>query len=701
MISSHFKWTTGGRLIGLIAVGLMLAACNSAPAPDVSVAPTGTAPRDGTPAEAGKLFVAAEGPVAVTRAELAAIGWSEVDLTQVRVVQDHTEVPVWVDGETLRFYATISPTRYMTESVYWLQRTPATQFIGTAAAFESGPAAESYLAVVHAEENHVYAPQPAEGDHWFWAQLPAPQTRTFTVTLDAVAPGPGRLLIETWAATESRDINPDHHYRVSINGQPLPDEQWDGPGRRTIDLPVPDGALRDGDNVIVIDAPGVRGVAADTTYVDWLEVRQPRRLAAAGDRLIFGEVEGLVTPTGFSGNTDVWDVTRPDRPVRLTGRTGGSFAAEDGHRYAVVGPQGYQSGRLTTARTQPDLRALLNGADYLAIGPDDLIGPLQPLLDYRRAQGLKPLAVPVDAIYDQFGGGRIGPEAIHAFIRLARPRFVLLVGDASYDTLGYTVSMDANRLPVYMVQTVFGGETASDVGFARLDDDARPDLAVGRVPARTADQVAVFVDKTLKYEQTAPEGDWRRRVLAVADGQDSSFRTEATSFLTQFADYSTVLINPPANTPDANRQILAGLNEGNLLVSYFGHGSLTQWGKDNLFTVKDGTALTNGARLPVVLNFTCLTGLFTHPRVQSLAETLLWLPGGGAVAVVAPTSLTLATDQSFLSNALVKAFLANPAAPIGDLLLQAWREVPDESTGTLDVLRTFLLFGDPALVLVR
>lgn len=701
MIFTYFRRTAGGWLIGLVAAGLMLAACGTAPQPAVPLAPTIESAPNGAPAETGKLFVSAEGPVALTPADLAGIGWGGVDLTQIRVLQDQTEVPVWIDGGALRFYATLSPTRYMTESVYWLQRAPATRFIDSAPAATTGPAVESYLAVVHAEENHVYAPQPAEGDHWFWAQLPAPQTRTFTVTLDAVAPGPGSLAIETWAGTESRDIKPDHHYRVSINGHPLPDELWDGLGRHTIELPVPEGTLRDGDNVIVVDAPGVPGVAADTTYVDWIEVRQPRRFAAAGDRLIFDGVEGLVTPTGFSGNTEVFDITQPDRPVRLTGLAGASFAAQDDRRYAVVGPQGYQSGRLTAARTQPDLRAAVNGADYIAIGPDDLIAPLKPLLEYRRGQGLKPIAVPVDAIYDQFGDGRINPEAIHAFIRFASPRYVLLVGDASYDTLGYTTPMEANRLPTYMVQTVFGGETASDVGFAQLDADTKPDLAVGRVPARTADQVATFVDKTLKYEQAAPSGDWRRRVLAVADGQDNSFKTEATSFLNQFAAYSTVLINPPAGTPDANQQILAGLNEGSLLVSYFGHGSLTQWGKDNLFTVKDGAALTNGERLPMVLNFTCLTGLFTHPRVQSLAETLLWLPNGGAVAVVAPTSLTLATDQSFLSNALVKAFLANPAAPIGDLLLRAWREVPDESTGTQDVLRTFLLFGDPALVLAR
>jgi hypothetical protein len=314
----------------------------------------------------------------------------------------------------------------------------------------------------------------------------------------------------------------------------------------------------------------------------------------------------------------------------------------------------------------------------------------------------------VAAVYDQFGEGRVSPEAIRSFLQFAghtwatAPHDVLLVGDASYDPLDYVATPDANRLPTFLVQTVYGGETGSDVGFAQFGDDPKPQLAVGRVPARTPQQVKTFVDKTLAYLQSAPAGAWRTRVLAVADGQEPSFKTEAQAFLDRFtARYQTALINPPANTAGANQQILKAMNAGNLLVGYFGHGSITQWGKDNLFTVKDGAALSNGSQLAVVLNFTCLTVLFTHPKVQSLAETLLWKADGGAVAVVAPTSLTLASDQSLLSNALIDAYVADPMGRLGDFVLKAWQAMPTDDDGSRDVLRTFLLFGDPALRLAQ
>ena len=185
-----------------------------------------------------------------------------------------------------------------------------------------------------------------------------------------------------------------------------------------------------------------------------------------------------------------------------------------------------------------------------------------------------------------------------------------------------------------------------------LDADEKPDVALGRVPARDAEQVRTFVLKTLAYEKNAPTGEWRAHVLAVADGQDASFRDEAQRFLDQFtADYHKELVNPPAGTPQASAEIVRNLNEGRALVGFFGHGSVTQWGKDNLFTVKDAAALQNGVKTPLVINMTCLTGLFTHPRVQSLTEVLLWKADGGAVAVLAPTSLTLSSDQSLLEPA--------------------------------------------------
>ncbi|CAG0934339.1 partial Gingipain R2, partial [Planctomycetaceae bacterium] len=604
---------------------------------------------------------------------------------------------VWVSGDAVHFHAAITPTRYMTGSVYFLKRGPAPT-LPERAVVTGDVSVEAYTAIVRAGQNKIYAPQ-AEGDTWFWERITAPATRTYTLTLSSNAAGPATLRLETWSSTEgSSEI--DHRVRVSVNGHDAGEATWDGSVRRTLEFALPAGVLIEGDNSVRVSLPGDTGVLADTVYVDWVELAFPRRFVAQNDRLMFDSPGGRHQLIGFSGSIDVYDVTRPDRITRVSIDPSASFAGEKGHRYWAVGARGYQSGRVTAATLTPDLTAIK--AEYVAIGPSDLVEPLQPLLDYHAAHGLTVATVPAAAVYDQFGDGRVDPAAIKTFLQAARPKYVLLVGDASYDPLGYTAPPEANRLPTLLVTTVFGGETGSDVGFAQLADDLKPVLAVGRVPARTADQVKVFVSKTLAYLQAPPSGAWRQRVLAVADGQEDTFKVQAQAFLDQFAPtYQTQLLNPLPNQVDANVPIVAALNEGNALVSYFGHGSVTQWGKDNLFTVKDGEALkASSGALPVVLNFTCLTGLFTHPKVQSLAETLLWQADAGAVAVLAPTSLTLGSDQSFLSEALVREFLANPTERLGDLVLKAWQAVPADSPSARDVLQTFLLFGDPALVVV-
>ena len=706
MMLSHASRRTRLLLAGVLIVsscilivgGLIWYTQTSVPSTTLSTAP------------AVKLLIAQPGMVSVTPTDLRGVGWNDVDLSTLSVTSNGNTVPVWVDGTTLRFFAPISPTRYMSTTVFWLQKTDhPVQAISEQAPTPStglGPS-DRYTATLRLEQNLIYSPQPEDGDHWFWMQLPAPITKTFTLTTSALLPGTARLQIGVWGSTEA-PASPDHAYRLAMNDQPLGEFTWDGQGHHTIETEIPAGALYEGANVLTLSAPGLPQIDADITYLNWIALDYPRSFVAQDDRLAFESLGGVHHLTGFSGPIDVFDVTQPDRVTRTRANADGTFVGTAGHRYQAVGPQGFQSGLVQAAQLMPDLRAADNAADYLAIGPSDLLDPVKPLLDWRTSQGLQTQAVPVDAIYDQFGEGRVDPEAIRSFLQYAttnwrvKPKYVLLVGDASYDTLNATTPPQANRVPTFLVNTIFGGETASDVGFALLNEDGKPDIAIGRVPAREADQVRVFVDKTLAYEQKAATGEWRSHVLAVADGQDPAFQQDAQHFLDQFASgFQTTLINSPAGSTQANVEVVNDLNQGSALVGYFGHGSVTQWGKDNLFTVKDVATLQNGDKLPVVINMTCLAGLFTHPRVQSLAETLLWKTDGGAVAVLAPTSLTLSSDQSFLSNALVQTYLKDRSTRLGDIFLAAQRAVPTDGAGARDVLRTFLLFGDPALKIVQ
>ncbi len=702
----------------LTALALLLAACApNAAAPPVPTAvivppPTKTAP-DAPPAPY-RIVTGEAGVYRISHRDLQSIGFGETPSEALRLTNRGQPWPFAYTQDGLFFYAPALHTRYTDQNVFLLWGDGTENAALSPQPLPEAPAGSAPAicrAHLRLEENRLYEPKAEQGDHWLWQKLVSPAAWEQTFTPEGLQPGGGVLTVTLWANT-GRAFTPegafDHHWRVTLDGETLSEETWGGSGLHVLTATLSEGMLRQGENTITLEGVADSGLTVDIVTLDRVEVAYPGAPAARDGALECNvETEGELPAAGLEGTAYLWDVTDPQNAQFFAGRAGNgtTFEVAAAHRYVLHTPKGARSPlSLQPLYRSPDLSSPENAADYLLIGAPPLLEAAQPLLEHRAAQGLTPLAVPLQAVYDQFSEGVADPEAIRSLLRYAAenwatpPRYVLLLGDYTYDTYGYHTEL-AYPLPGFMVYTRYGGETVSDVLFAQLDDDDQPDIAVGRIPAQTPEQVQTYVDKALAFEAQSG-GEWRKRILAVADGQEKYFTGDAQTFLNAFgSDFSTELYAPPANTPDTSQETLARLEQGDLLVAYFGHGSLNQWGKDRIFTTQEAAALQNADRLPVVVNMTCLTGLFTHPKVDSLAETLLFAPEGGAAAVLAPTSLTLASDQSFLSTPFAQALREDSAAALGDVFLRAQRAVPTENPGSRDVLLTFLLFGDPALPL--
>lgn len=708
------------KVVLVLLLSGILFACQKSNNPNRS---TETAPRK--PSQiAVKVFIDRDGIYSIDSSDLKTAGLQDalINPSQLRLFYKGYAQPLWSLGvgkdRIFLFYAQASDRNDRRENVYWLVLNSNGSIhpvmnvshgrASTDSAFPLLPANE-YIATVHAEENNLYLPQTDSPDHWFWLTLPAPQSHRFVINLDSIGTGPARLRLAVLATTDS-PLAQDHHLRVSVNDQPIIDDSWDGKGIRVLSAEFSNSILQEGSNEVLVEAPGIAGVSADIIQIDWLEIDYARSANAIDDRLDFVSNGNSMHFNGFSGSVTLFDVTDPVSPTldSIAWDPINNFTGKLGHRYIAVGPSGgMQPLRFVPVLTDPDLRSMTMGADYIAIGALDLLEPLKPLLDWRASQGLKVIAVPVQAVYDQFYAGLPEAAAIQAFMKYASsswkvaPRYLLLVGDSSYDPSGYITPAQANQLPTFLVNTVYGGETASDVGFVQINDDPYPDLAIGHIPARDPNQVKTIVEKTISYEKETIQKNRQVKVLAIADGQDPSFQADAQAFLDRFPSdrFETSAYFPKAGESQAHVKIANDLKQDFTLVAYFGHGSVNMWGKDRLFSSDDVKGLSSAITLPVVFNFTCLTGLFIHPKVESLAETFLWQPNGGAVAVLAPSSLTLPTDQDFLSNELAQLLVEHPEASLGQLQLVARRAMPMDLPGAKDVLQTFMLFGDPALKL--
>lgn len=146
--------------------------------------------------------------------------------------------------------------------------------------------------------------------------------------------------------------------------------------------------------------------------------------------------------------------------------------------------------------------------------------------------------------------------------------------------------------------------------------DYRPDIAVGRWPVSTAEEVRRVAEKTMAYERGVRSdkkpNQNRAAVLMVGGWVDARARLDslanelAASWSVEkrfYSDGNQQFQTPP---PDET-QLLEILNGGAGLVVHAGHGNDMAW--EQCFSVDSMGKLTNGDRLPVMISAGCSTAI--------------------------------------------------------------------------------------------
>ena len=112
------------------------------------------------------------------------------------------------------------------------------------------------------------------------------------------------------------------------------------------------------------------------------------------------------------------------------------------------------------------------------------------------------------------------------------PQWFLLFGDGLYDNRGLTgKGQNFRRLLTYQAVNSLNKINAytSDDYFAYLDDDdkamepaSQMDIAIGRIPVYEIEQAKTAVDKTISYIDNNLRGEWKNRMLFIADDGDNN-----------------------------------------------------------------------------------------------------------------------------------------------------------------------------------
>ncbi len=654
-----------------------------------------------------KLEVAQDGMYRVSLADLQAAGLAidNPDSASLALSQAGHPIPFTIHNDDLIFYGQAPTSRYTAVRPYILALGDGGVIMAETAVSSPSVTVSQLPQTLHLEENHRYLPQArqdAQSDVWYWQSLGQAQKIVLTIDLAAVSPQPAVLRLHLRGTTNNPAVEPDHDFDLILNGQKIDTIRWDGETLHTSETAVPANLLQTGPNELILDNEVEGASPLDIMDLNWVELDYIAPATAVNDRLQFSQTDGGVTLNGFSGPPLLFDISDPAAPQRLTA------APDDGQiqltvapetTITAIGPRGYLSPRIVPMR-QSDWHNPDNQADLIILAADEFIPALAPLVAARQEQGLTAAAIPIAEIYDEFAYGAATPTAIQTFVAYAyqnwqepRPRYLLLVGDATTDYRNYLGTAPPNPLPSLMVPVEFSGETVSDARLADVDGDMKPDAAVGRWPVSTVEEVASLVERTLAYER----GTAVNRTLFAADNTENQFAVIANRLVDQ------------SGLPAANNQLLTGAqadevaaawNKGAWLAAYIGHGSVERWGKEDIFYPEAVAGLT-AAEPPIVLQLTCLTGLFAHPQLTSLSETML-LHQQGPVLIIAAASLTLSGYQEPFARNLLQA-LQDPAnTRIGDALQQAKQSLDIEnSNGLREISDTFGLLGDPSALIVR
>lgn len=546
----------------------------------------------------------------------------------------------------------------------------------------------------------------------------------------------------------------DHVVEVTLNGVHVATLSWDGRDeiRRTVE--VPSALLKAEANTLGLRVPrrsdplDARNFLIDVVMFNWAELSYP----------IHGDLQ--MAPTPFTATAAAPIELVSDGAAELFGSDGtvrlGRALGGRRYRFAAAGDDvvlfPFTGRPLAPERVRAvapgDLRIADPGHEYLIVAHPRLLSAIAPLAAYHRAHGLDVATIDVEAIYDQFNGGIVHPRAIRDFVAWAwqhwprRPRYLLLVGDASFDihhdlrhdrpnarlyalrpdpfrdellqpdglssmgTSAYArvdpTLPNRNLIPTFQYPAP-EGQGASDNGFVAIEPGSdRPRLAVGRLPVIEPAEVEAIVAKTIAYLEHRDRGAWQRHVTLISTSELASFKGDSDRIAADLERRGFVVDNvytafdekDAARYQDARVRLKQDLDQGNLLVHFLGHGGQFIWRVGpigDLFTLADVDALGNLGKYPMVLSMTCFSAPFDHPTEDSIGERFLRDPDKGAIAVFAASWMNWPDPSN--SRALIGRLLT-PGVTIGDAIVAVKNQAADPV-----FVQTYNLLGDPAVPL--
>ncbi|MEA1881532.1 MAG: C25 family cysteine peptidase, partial [Candidatus Marinimicrobia bacterium] len=625
---------------------------------------------------------------------------------------------------------------YFTESAYWLLIPSNTSLRGkrveTGIIVPDGPLNVDYgVSYLHYETDLVNPHKSGLA----WGNSAIRQGGSFSQVVELVHPissttASGSFGMIGKESVPTRYGNTKHEAKLSLNSQELKSLTWSNLGLKSGSFSIPAGTLTHGSQSFQITNSSEN--PNSEPFFDFLTLSYTRKLSYSSSFEFFSPVSANDMTFSISGSKlRVWNIsntTQPiNRPLQVQDNTTTmrvSLPADTLQRFYVFNLDDLPTVPLIAPYGPKDWERIRNttlGADHLIVGPQIFSSDSAPLMNHRGNS----FYVNLKTIYDEFSGGNQDPVAIRHFLQWTqehwaqKPYTVLFMGDADYDYRNITGQSNM-QVPTIEVGTTYSHATDDRlVSF----NGVIPEMATGRFPARTQEEVTAFVDKIIAFETAIPSGLWKQHVTLVADdparperesyelsmGKSHTLNSERlTKSIPGFMEVKKLyMVDYPEVSdgsafgvikPDATQALFDQISSGTAIINFIGHGNPTQWAQEKLLIINetrnDIQFMKAEMKLPIWVAGTCNWGHFDQIGSESFAEKLIRTPMDAASAIITTTrGITVSSNIHYLEK-IFSAFF--PQGGITDATLGM--VLQSVKTGGSDG-ELFHLFGDPAMKL--
>jgi hypothetical protein len=423
-------------------------------------------------------------------------------------------------------------------------------------------------------------------------------------------------------------------------------------------------------------------------WLDFVELNYRQKLKFGNEALFFRDQTSVgnnniaaFTIENFSTGSRVFDITNLNNvkevPLTVTGNVAvAKRPANELVEYVAFNPNGnYREPELAGDVPNQDLHALAT-PEFVIISHPNFLNSANRLADFHRSyDGMSVEVVTTDQVYNEFSSGARSATGIRNFIKMLYDRgdklkYVLLFGDGSYDNRGIK-PVTKTFIPTFQSENslVPVASFVTDDYFVILDAgesvyNGMVDLGIGRIPASTAYEAELVVNKIQNYYSAEALGDWRNVVCFIGDDEDGNLHMSDSEkladivnqnhgeFITDkiyFDAYPQIVSAGEQKYPAVNDAINTRVKDGVLILNYVGHANERFMADERVLDISDVNSWSNEGNLPIFVTATCEFSRFDADDM-SIGEYVLFNPVGGGIGLFSTTRLVFAYSNFLLSR---------------------------------------------------